>query len=108
MPPSASMLSSATVSVVNNNHLNSGIPAASPTLDLLLTQSLSDRADPSSTLGFLTGTLNSNNQILHPCILVALFGGDDIDSSTNTNNNQDDGTISWNPTKIQPRKPRSG
>mmetsp|Transcript_1629 Transcript_1629/g.3491 ORF Transcript_1629/g.3491 Transcript_1629/m.3491 type:complete len:712 (+) Transcript_1629:50-2185(+) len=104
MPPSASMLSSATVSAANNNHL-SGIPA-SPTLDLLLTQSLSDRADPASTLGFLTCTLNSTNQILHPCILVALFGGDDTDSSTNTNNNQDDGTISWNPTKELTPLPR--
>jgi len=80
------------------NQLTNSIPA-SPTLDLLLTQSLSDHADPSSTLGFLTCTLNSTNQILHPCILVALFGDDPT-------NNDDDGTITWNPIKEGTPLPR--
>jgi hypothetical protein len=49
------------------------IAPASPALDILMTHSLSDHADPSASLAFLTCTLNSTNQILHPCILVALF-----------------------------------
>jgi hypothetical protein len=73
---------------------NNAIPT-SPALDVLLTRSLSDHADPASSLGFLTCTLNSTNQILHPCILVALFGGDGRDGPGNDDN--DDGTISWNP-----------
>ncbi|KAL7529601.1 hypothetical protein ACHAXR_003048 [Thalassiosira sp. AJA248-18] len=85
---------SASPSSGTSNHLNS-VPA-SPTLDLMLTQSLSDRADPSSALAFLTCTLNSTNQILHPCILVALFGDGDTD----------DGTIMWNPTKELTPLPR--
>jgi hypothetical protein len=59
--------------------------ATSPALDMLLTQSLSDCADPASLLGFLTCTLNSTNQILHPCILVALFGGDRRDGPNEHN-----------------------
>eukprot|EP00580_Thalassiosira_gravida_P015285 CAMPEP_0201663594 /NCGR_PEP_ID=MMETSP0494-20130426/5333_1 /ASSEMBLY_ACC=CAM_ASM_000839 /TAXON_ID=420259 /ORGANISM="Thalassiosira gravida, Strain GMp14c1" /LENGTH=717 /DNA_ID=CAMNT_0048142213 /DNA_START=151 /DNA_END=2304 /DNA_ORIENTATION=- len=74
-----------------SNQLANAVPA-SPTLDMLLTQSLSDYADPSSALGFLTCTLNSTNQILHPCILVALFGEGGSNNSSN-----DDGTITWNP-----------
>ncbi|KAL3806619.1 hypothetical protein ACHAXA_004423 [Cyclostephanos tholiformis] len=73
-------------------------------LDVLLTQSLSDHADPKSSLGFLTCTLNSTNQILHPCILVALFGGDGKVDPDNAEN--DDGTIYWNPTKELTSLPR--
>ena len=64
----------------------------SPALDLLMTHSLSDHADPSSSLGFLTCTLNSTNQILHPCILVALFRDHDNEARSDV-----DGTIPWNP-----------
>jgi hypothetical protein len=73
-------------------------------LDVLLTQSLSDHADPKSSLGFLTCTLNSTNQILHPCILVALFGGDGKVGPNNDEN--DDGTITWNPRKELTPLPR--
>jgi hypothetical protein len=65
-----------------------------PALDMLLTQSLADQADPSSSLAFLSCTLNSTNQILHPCILVALFR-----DNANPEKSTQDGTISWNPTK---------
>lgn len=71
-------------------------------LDVLLTQSISDHADPVSTLGFLTCTLNSTNQILHPCILVALFGG----SNTTNYNDDDNGTITWNTKKELTPLPR--
>jgi hypothetical protein len=83
--------------------LANAIPS-SPALDVLLTQLLSDHADPKSSLGFLTCTLNSTNQILHPCILVALFGGD----GKNGPNNAEDGngTISWNPRKELTPLPR--
>jgi hypothetical protein len=64
----------------------------SPTLDLLMTHSLSDHADPSSSLAFLTCTLNSTNQILHPCILVALFRDHNNEARSDV-----DGTIPWNP-----------
>ena len=95
MPPPMTMTS--TSSSFKGHQLgmmNSGIPP-SPTLDVLLTHSLSDHADPFSSLGFLTCTLNSTNQILHPCILVALFG-----------NGEDDGTITWNPKKELTPLPR--
>jgi hypothetical protein len=65
---------------------------ASPALDILMTHSLSDHADPSSSLAFLTCTLNSTNQILHPCILVALFR-----DANNESRSDADGTIPWNP-----------
>lgn len=64
----------------------------SPTLDLLVTHSLADHADPSSSLAFLTCTLNSTNQILHPCILVALFRDHNNEARSDI-----DGTIPWNP-----------
>eukprot|EP00804_Cyclotella_cryptica_P002233 CCRYP_019739-RA/>CCRYP_019739-RA protein AED:0.01 eAED:-0.01 QI:0/0/0/1/1/1/2/0/716 len=64
----------------------------SPALDVLMTHSLSDHADPSSSLAFLTCTLNSTNQILHPCILVALFRDVNNESRSDI-----DGTIPWNP-----------
>lgn len=70
-------------------------------LDTLLTPSISDNADPSSSLAFLACTLNSTNQILHPCILVALFGGDGP-----SGNGIDDGTITWNPKKELTPLPR--
>ncbi len=78
---------------------NNAIPT-SPALNVLLTQSLSDCADPALLLGFLTCALNLTNQILHPCILVTLFGGNgragpDNDNN-NDNNNKNNGTISWN------------
>ena len=91
MPPAIMSSSSS----APNHALTNSIPP-SPMLDLLLTQSLSDHADPSSALAFLTCTLNSTNQILHPCILVALFG----------EGNADDGTITWNPTKELTPLPR--
>lgn len=68
------------------------IAPASPTLDLLMTHSLSDHADPASSLAFLTCTLNSTNQILHPCILVALFRDHNNEARSDI-----DGTIPWNP-----------
>ena len=71
---------------------------------MLLTQLLSDHADPKSSLGFLTCTLNSTNQILHPCILVALFGGDGKNGPDDAED--DDGTISWNPRKELTPLPR--
>ena len=93
MPPAMLSMASSNANQLSNSHI-----PASPTLDLLLTKSLSDHADPSSA--FLTCTLNSTNQILHPCILVALFG------SESSNNDIDDGTITWNPTKELTPLPR--
>ena len=85
--------------ILTSNNTNqqqlTNITPSSPTLDLLLTHSLSDHADPNSSLGFLTCTLNSTNQILHPCILVALFGSGDKE-----------GTITWNPKKEGTALPR--
>lgn len=49
----------------------------------LVAKPISDHADPTGSIGFLTCTMNATNQWLHPCILAALFG----DSS--------DGRISW-------------
>lgn len=84
---------------VLSNRSNATIPyhqqriaPASPALDILMTHSLSDHADPSSSLAFLTCTLNSTNQILHPCILVALFR--DVNNEARSDL---DGTIPWNP-----------
>lgn len=45
-------------------------------------RSITDLADPFSALGFLSCTLNATNQILHPCIIYALF-------------NTPSGEISW-------------
>jgi len=72
-----------------------------PAIDTLVTQSLADQADPFSSLAFLSCTLNSTNQILHPCILVALFRDE-----ANPERNEQDGTISWNPTKELTPLPR--
>ena len=95
MPPPMTMSSTSSFSKGQQlGMMNSSIPP-SPTLDVFLTHSLSDHADPFSSLGFLTCTLNSTNQILHPCILVALFG-----------NGEDDGTITWNPKKELTPLPR--
>lgn len=80
-------------------------PLLSPSLELLLTHSLSDHADPYSSLGFLSCTLNSTNQILHPCILVALFGGSE-DGSSDVFGANDVGMISWNTKKEQTPLPR--
>ena len=63
-----------------------------PAIDMLLTHSLADQADPFSSLAFLSCTLNSTNQILHPCILVALFRDE-----SNPEQSTQDGTILWNP-----------
>ncbi|KAL7530473.1 hypothetical protein ACHAWF_003390 [Thalassiosira exigua] len=79
---------------------SSGVPAP-PVLDALLTRSLSDHADPFASLAFLACTLNSTNQILHPCILVALFGGDGPGAT-----GADDGAITWNPRKELTPLPR--
>lgn len=105
--PAARLPAAATINIGKD-----GLPAnntnAMPNpraLDVLLTQSLSDHADPISSLGFLTCTLNSTNQILHPCILVALFGGDDGNVGPNDDEN-DDGTITWNPRKELTPLPR--
>ncbi|KAL7463530.1 hypothetical protein ACHAXS_003889 [Conticribra weissflogii] len=76
-------------------------PPPSPLLDLLTTPTLSDAADPSSALAFLTCTLNSTNQILHPCILVALFR-----NPTHPHLSDADGTISWNPKRELTPLPR--
>mmetsp|Transcript_2874 Transcript_2874/g.6274 ORF Transcript_2874/g.6274 Transcript_2874/m.6274 type:complete len:449 (+) Transcript_2874:1-1347(+) len=76
-------------------------PPPSPLLDLLTTPTLSDAADPSSALAFLTCTLNSTNQILHPCILVALFR-----NPTHPHLSDADGTISWNPNRELTPLPR--
>ena len=77
------------------------LPPPTPALDMLLTQSLADQADPFSSLAFLSCTLNSTNQILHPCILVALFRDE-----ANPERSEQDGTISWNPTKEMTPIPR--
>ena len=77
------------------------LPPPTPALDMLLTQSLADQADPFSSLAFLYCTLNSTNQILHPCILVALFRDE-----ANPERSEQDGTISWNPTKEMTPIPR--
>eukprot|EP00980_Cylindrotheca_fusiformis_P011045 scaffold2535_cov126-Cylindrotheca_fusiformis.AAC.7 len=45
---------------------------------------LCDAADPTGSLAFLTCTMNATNQWLHPCIMAALFDGND-----------GSGTISW-------------
>ena len=96
-------ISHPTIAMTHNNNMTtkSNIPSTSM-LDVLLTQSISDHADPISTLGFLTCTLNSTNQILHPCILVALFGG----ANTTNYNDDDNGTIIWNTKKELTPLPR--
>jgi hypothetical protein len=65
-------------------------------LNVLLTQSLSDCADPALLLRFLTCTVNLTNEFLHLCILVALFGGDGMDS-INKDNDNNVCMMSWNP-----------
>ena len=70
-------------------------------LDTLLTQSMADQADPNGSLGFIACTLHSTNQILHPCILVSLFRDE-----ANPEKSEEDGTISWNPTKEVTPLPR--
>jgi hypothetical protein len=82
---------------------NNAIPTL-PALDLLLTRSLSNCTDPALLLEFLVCTLTLTNQILHPCILVAQFGGNGRDSPDDDNNN--DGTISWNPKRELTPLPR--
>jgi hypothetical protein len=99
--PAAMLLATSSVGV--NRLLANAIPS-SPALDVLMTQSHSDHADPKSSLGFLTCTLNSTNQILHPCILVALFGGDGKNGPDDTGDDND--TISWNPRKELTPLPR--
>ena len=103
--PLIAMSHTATSKYYDNNNMatknNNNIPSTSM-LDVLLTQSISDHADPVSTLGFLTCTLNSTNQILHPCILVALFG----QSNATNYNDDDDGTITWNTKKELTPLPR--
>ena len=99
MPPPIMSSSSSTLANMNNSIIP---PPSKPALDLLLTQSLTDHADPNSAFGFLTCTLNSTNQILHPCILVALFGC----NSTHRKTGAEDGTIVWNPTKERTPLPR--
>lgn len=96
---------STTTSSFHQPTQSSSIPSSSPTLELLLTHSLSDHADPYSSLGFLSCTLNSTNQILHPCILVALFGGKD-DSDIPIFGENDVGMISWNTKKERTPLPR--
>ena len=91
-PPAISMASSNPTSNNNNVSKSTTIPPPSPLLDLLVTPSFSDAADPNSSLAFLTCTLNSTNQILHPCILVALFR-----NHQNPHLSDIDGTIPWNP-----------
>jgi len=61
---------------------------------------------PGSAAGALTCTLNSTNQILHLCILVALFGGDGKKNGPDDAEDNDDGTISWNPRKDLTPLPR--
>lgn len=101
----AASLSHPTIGLANSNDYGATtdgkllatneIPSPS-VLDVLLTQSISDHADPESALGFLTCTLNSTNQILHPCILVALFGGEGGDATNTSSSKDDNGTITWN------------
>eukprot|EP00586_Coscinodiscus_wailesii_P019919 CAMPEP_0172516350 /NCGR_PEP_ID=MMETSP1066-20121228/275627_1 /TAXON_ID=671091 /ORGANISM="Coscinodiscus wailesii, Strain CCMP2513" /LENGTH=619 /DNA_ID=CAMNT_0013297791 /DNA_START=66 /DNA_END=1925 /DNA_ORIENTATION=+ len=50
-------------------------------------RSMADLADPYSSLGFLSSTLNATNQFLHPCIIAALF------------ENPADGSVVWDETK---------
>ena len=56
-------------------------------------RSITDLADPYSALGFLSCTLNATNQILHPCIIYALF-------------NSPTGEISWPENKHSTPFPR--
>ena len=100
VPPPATLLSA---NAADRVHRGANAVPESPALDLLVTRSLSDHADPSSILGFLTCTLNSTNQILHPCILIALFGGGENPSDSAA---VDDGTIAWNPAKEGTPLPR--
>jgi len=88
-PPVLSKQSNAVVSIPYDQQRTA---PTSPALDLLMTHSLSDHADPSSALAFMTCTLNSTNQILHPCILVALFRDPNNEARSDV-----DGTIPWNP-----------
>ena len=74
-----------------NSSSRNGAPGPAA-MDLLLTTALSDRADPFNACGFLTCSLNATNQILHPCILVALFR-----DPANPERSDVDGTIPWNP-----------
>lgn len=53
---------------------------------------LADRSDPNSSLAFLSCTLNATNQILHPCILAALFHDPRDPGASDA-----DGTIPWDP-----------
>ena len=89
LPPPVLMNSSQSKAMVHHDQRTAPV---SPTLDLIMTRSLSDHADPYSSLAFLTCTLNSTNQILHPCILVALFRDVNNESRSDI-----DGTIPWNP-----------
>ncbi len=96
------MAANSSTAATNSGHSSTkNVLPPKPALDALVTQSLADQADPSSSLAFLTCTLNSTNQILHPCILVALFRDE-----ANPERSEEDGTISWNPTKELTPLPR--
>lgn len=99
--PPIIMAASSGVAATNGHSSAKNLLPPTPALDVLLTQSLADQADPFSSLAFLTCTLNSTNQILHPCILVALFRDE-----ANPERSEQDGTISWNPTKELTPLPR--
>jgi hypothetical protein len=99
--PPIIMAASSSVAATNGHSSTKNLLPPTPALDVLLTQSLADQADPFASLAFLTCTLNSTNQILHPCILVALFRDE-----ANPEKSEQDGTISWNPTKELTPLPR--
>ncbi|KAL7500069.1 hypothetical protein ACHAWT_009940 [Skeletonema menzelii] len=99
--PPIIMTANSSATATNSHSSTKNLLPPKPALDALLTQSLADQADPFSSLAFLTCTLNSTNQILHPCILVALFRDE-----ANPERNEKDGTISWNPTKELTPLPR--
>uniref|UniRef100_A0A7S4MVA9 Uncharacterized protein n=1 Tax=Odontella aurita TaxID=265563 RepID=A0A7S4MVA9_9STRA len=62
---------------------------------------MADHADSTSSLGFLSCTMNATNQFLHPCICAALFH-DPADPEASDR----DGTIPWDAAKQKTPLPR--
>lgn len=74
---------------------------ATPTSEVLLNPwslPMADHADPHSSLGFLTCTMNCTNQFLHPGICATLFH-----DPKNPSASDKDGTIPWPSNKPMPR-----
>ena len=73
-----------------------GSSAAAPGM-----MSMADHADPNASLAFLTCSVNATNQLLHPCIFVALFRDPNDPSASDM-----DGTIPWDAAKEKTKVPR--